>query len=164
MNDKNFKTKIERLKDMVAPEYKDTVDVIVPLHAYYINLMHEVKKVLEVEYELTKSELDLLTILSTTDENFGTLAPTELYDHLVFSSGGMTKLLKKLENKEYIIRIDNPEDKRSKLVQITFEGREIAKNAMNDVLKLETEYISKISVSEKTKLTTILKKLVLKEN
>lgn len=158
MNDKNFNNKLERLKNIVAPEYKDTIDTTVPLHAYYINMMQAVKNVLEAQYELTKSELDLLITLSIADTG-GTLSPTELYDHLVFSSGGMTKLLKKLEKKEYIRRVDNIEDKRSKLVQITPTGKEIAKKAMSDVLKVEKQYLSVLSESERNNLSTALKKL-----
>jgi len=50
------------------------------------------------------------------------VAPINLYESLVFSSGGMTKLLKKLEDRNYISRVDNPIDKRSKLVRITPEA------------------------------------------
>jgi len=159
MNDKNFKNKLERLKNIVPPEYKETIGTTVPLHAYYIKMMQEVKNVLEGQYELTKSELDLLITLSISDIS-GTLSPTELYDYLVFSSGGMTKLLKKLENKEYIKRVDNIEDRRSKLVQITSNGKNIAKKAMSDVLKVEKRYLSILSESERKNLSTTLKKLV----
>lgn len=160
MNEITYKEKIKRLNNMVDIEYKETMELTIPLHTYYVKMMHEVKKLLEEKYELTKSELDLVVSLTTAKENSGTLAPTELYEHLVFSSGGMTKLLKKLEAKEYIRRVDNPDDKRSKLVQITPSGREIAKKAMNDVLKLETECLSSLSKSEKNNLTQTLEKLL----
>lgn len=160
MNEIHCKEKIKRLQEMSTLENKNTVELIVPLHTYYTNMMQKVKKLLEESYELNKSELDLLVTLTSAKQSNGTLAPTELYDHLVFSSGGMTKLLKKLETKEYITRVDNPEDKRSKLVQITTCGKEIALKAMNDVLSLETKCFSCLDDNEKNTLSQTFSKLV----
>lgn len=104
--------------------------------------------------------MDLLVSLTTVEDKSGTLAPTELYDHLLFSSGGMTKLLKKLETKNYITRVENPKDKRSKLVQITPKGKELTIKAINDVLKLESQYFLKLTDNEKNSLKDAFKKLL----
>ncbi len=161
MKNTNYKEKTTQLKTIVSPSLRDTVDIVIPLHIYYKNMMQEVKKFLEEKYELSKSELDLLLALFISKENEGTLAPTELYEHLVFSSGGMTKLLKKLELKEYILRVENPGDKRSKLVQITSKGKDIATKAINDVMKIESQYFKQLNDVEKNSLLTAFEKLTL---
>ena len=163
MKNSNYKEKTAQLKNLLSPSLNDTVDLVIPLHIYYKNMMQEVKEFLEERYELNKSELNLLVALSTATDNLGTLAPTELYEDLVFSSGGMTKLLKKLELKEYIIRIENPKDKRSKLVKITTKGEKLAIEAINDVMKIESQYFSNLTNIEKETLLTVFQKLALKK-
>ncbi|WP_121626296.1 MarR family winged helix-turn-helix transcriptional regulator [Poseidonibacter antarcticus] len=157
MKNLNYKEKKVQLKNILTPALKDTVDLVIPLHVYYKNMMQEVKVFLEKKYELNKSELNLLVTLSTTENK--TLAPTKLYEDLVFSSGGMTKLLKKLEMKDYITRIENPEDKRSKLVKITSVGESLAIDALNDVLKIEGSYFINLTDVEKSTLLIIFEKL-----
>ena len=160
MKNSNYLEKIEKLKTLVNPTLNDTIDIIVPLHIYYKKITLKIKGLLETNYDLTQSELNLLVALSTTKDKSGTLAPTALYEDLLFSSGGMTKLLKKLEQKGFITRVENPEDKRSKLVQITSNGINIATLAINDVLKLETKYLSNLSNKDKESLFNIFQKLI----
>ena len=159
---KNYKEKLSELKKIVSPSHKNTLDLVIPFHIYYKDMMQEIKYMLEVKYTLSKNELDLLLALIGSGNNCNTLAPTELYDYLLFSSGGMTKLLKKLEMKDYIIRVENPDDKRSKLVQITYEGKELAKSAIDDVLEIETQYFSKLNDLERSTLSNIFEKLAKK--
>lgn len=67
---------------------------------------------------------------------------------MVFSSGGMTKVLKKLEAKEYIIRIDNINDKRSKLVQLSKKGNILLSKALKEVVELEKKFFSPLDNEE----------------
>lgn len=161
MNNTNYKEKTAQLKTIVSPTLSDTVDLVIPLHIYYKRMMQEVKKFLEEKYDLSKSELNLLLALAATADKSNTLAPTELYEHLVFSSGGMTKLLKKLEIKDFILRVENPEDKRSKLVQLTKKGKDIASTAINDVITLEGKYFSCLNDIERSVLLTAFEKLAI---
>lgn len=161
MKNTDYKQKISQTITIISPELADTANMVMPLHLFYKNMMQEVVKILEDKYELSKSELELLVTLATTKDNTGTLAPTKLYESLVFSSGGMTKLLKKLEEKNYINRLDNPKDKRSKLVRITPVAKEITKLAINDVMLLESRYFACLTDDEKSNLFAVLEKLAL---
>ena len=163
MKNSNYLEKITKLKTLANPTLNDTIDIIVPLHLYYKKMTLKVKELLETNYDLTQSELNLLVALSTTKDESGTLAPTALYEDLLFSSGGMTKLLKKLEQKGCITRVENPDDKRSKLVKITQSGIDTATLAINDVLNLETKYLSNLSNKEKESLLNIFQKLISQE-
>ena len=66
----------------------------------------------------------------------------------MFTSGAITKVLKKLEDRGFVIRIDNQFDKRSKLVQLTKEGDEICTKALIDVFAYEEECFSKLTKEE----------------
>jgi len=61
------------------------------------------------------------------------LTPTDLYRSILITSGGMTKVLKHLEARNCIERVNNPEDKRSKFVKLTDTGKDLIEKAMTEV-------------------------------
>jgi len=79
-----------------------------------------------------------------------------LYEKLFFSSGGMTKVLKKLDAKGFIKRLDNKEDKRSKLVRLTKRGKEIVEKSLSDVITLEEEMFSQVNTKDRESLSELL--------
>lgn len=89
----------------------------VPLALIYKYLFNENNQSLQEKYDLTLSEGDVLFSLYF---NGKVLSPTNLYKATVLTSGGMTKILKKLQDKKLISRIPAKEDKRSMLVKIEF--------------------------------------------
>ena len=88
------------------------------------------------------------------------MSPTQLYDVMLFSSGGMTKLLKKLENRDYIRRVEDKLDKRSKLVQITDLGIEVTTKALKDIVSFEDEYFSKLDEKEQDTFQKLMYKIL----
>jgi len=68
----------------------------------------------------------------------------------------MSKVIKRLNDKEYIVRIDNPEDKRSKLVKLTIKGRELLDVALKDLVKYECEYFKNFTKDEKNTFSKLL--------
>ena len=79
---------------------------------------------------------------------------------MVFSSGGMTKVLKKLEEKEYITRVDNQNDKRSKLVQLSKKGEILLNKALKDVVDLEKDFFSPLDEKEQKTLKELIYKVL----
>lgn len=61
------------------------------------------------------------------------MTPTELYRAILITSGGMTKVLKQLEEDGLILRLDNAGDARSRLVQLTEAGAGRAEAVMRAV-------------------------------
>ena len=83
-----------------------------------ITLIHKIvfnknEQYIKDKYGLNHSEIDVLISLYFNNK---TQTPTELYESTIFSSGGMTKVLKKLEQDKYISRSPDKNDKRSMLV------------------------------------------------
>ncbi len=112
------------------------------------------------ESNINQSELDVLAALYYVSDGSFTLTPTQLYDVMLFSSGGMTKLLKKLESRNFIRRVDNNEDKRSKLVQITKQGQEITSKALKDIVAFEDKYFSKLDIKEQEMFKKLIYKML----
>jgi len=152
MNEINAKLKC-LLENVVKTDSKISY-LVLPLHKLSEKILVSVDKVLEERHQLSYSEFDALVTLKASNEN--TLSPTELYTEMTFSSGGMTKLLKKLESKQYVIRINNINDGRSKLVQLTKMGDEVMQHALKDIIAIEEKILTHISEDEKETLTKLL--------
>ena len=88
------------------------------------------------------------------------MTPTSLYEATIFSSGGMTKILKKLEDKKLISRISSKEDKRSKLVKIEPKGERLVEDCFVDIIKSDHKIFSVLDKKEQESLKQIFKKLI----
>lgn len=60
--------------------------------------------------------------------------PSDLYNVLERSSGGMTKMLKRLEELGYVTRASDPEDGRLKLVRLSKKGLRVHEQAFEAFL------------------------------
>ncbi len=76
------------------------------------------------------------------------LSPTELYSSILVTSGGMTKVLKQLEEKGWIIRVPHNSDKRSMLVKLTKSGERLSEEVMEAVVQGDKS-IMKQTLSDK---------------
>ncbi len=151
---------IEKIKELTPEVYNNEMNTSRPFFILHSLLYKKGENIISTQYNINQTELDVLASLYySSKENFS-FTPTELYEIMLFSSGGMTKVLKKLEEKEYISRIENSEDKRSKLVQITSLGKEITVKALKDVVTFEANYFSKLTEKEQNQLQTLLYKIL----
>ncbi len=148
MNKKELETRIERVRLGTPEIYNEVLHVVVPFYMFHQKLHNGTSKIQEKKYNITSSELDVMRclLLSKNDDNI--LSPTQIHDKLMFTSGAITKVLKKLEEKGYIIRLNNQYDKRSNLVQLTSSGCEICKKTLTDLFNFEEDCFSKLSKEE----------------
>ena len=87
-------------------------------------------------------------------------SPTQLYTDAQVTSGGMTKMLHGLFKSGYIERIDNPEDKRSRLVRLTPKGAELAEKIVEELVATNKTLIGGILSPDETEvLAELLQKL-----
>jgi len=127
-----------------------------PITLLHKSMFNDTEHYLKEKYDLLHSHVD---VLATLYFNGNALSPTELYDATVFSSGGMTKVLKKLEEREYITRKPSLEDKRSLLVCLTKKGEELVEESLLEITELKKKTFAVLSAKEKEDLTQILEKL-----
>jgi DNA-binding MarR family transcriptional regulator len=107
-------------------------------------------------FELTQASFEVLTTLRSLPHP-RELTPTELYKSILITSGGMTKVLKTLEERNLIQRISNAKDKRSKWVRLTTKGADLAEKSMMAVAQGDRELLrGSLSENELTQLRNIL--------
>ncbi len=75
------------------------------------------------------------------------------------TEGYVANLLRKMENKGFIERIENSENRRQKLVSLTNEGLEYADYLYNIMMMWENEITSQITDNELNELKILLNKL-----
>ncbi|MDD2399536.1 MAG: MarR family transcriptional regulator [Sulfurovum sp.] len=138
-------------------QYKTVVDIGLPLMLVNKLFNERKEKVFTTKYNISSSEFDVLMALLFHGKP---MSPTHLYESMIFSSGGMTKLLKKLEEKKLIRRIPSQKDKRSLLVALNRAGKKLAADAFGDIVKINMEVLSKLQEDEQTALENLLKKLL----
>ena len=160
MNLKQLEQTLKNVKEFTPDIYRDTMLISLPFFMLHRKLYEQGEDMVLKECNINQSELDILTALYYISNESFTLSPTELYDTLLFSSGGMTKALKKLEAKKLIDRIDNKEDKRSKLVRITKLGEQLTKKALKDIVEYDDKYFSKLDKKEQETLENLLYKMM----
>ena len=107
-------------------------------------------------FGLLRSDSDVLVTLFFNNK---VLSPTELYEAMLFSSGGMTKVLKRLEEKELISRIPSSIDKRSLLVQLEVKGEVLIKQALLAIAEYQSQLLSILEDTEKVVIENAFKKL-----
>jgi len=151
---------IDNLKKLTPDIYKPSLHMSIPFFAFHKILFEKGEDILSNSHNLTQSELDVLGALYYGGGEDFSLMPTELYEIMLFSSGGLTKVLKKLELKEYIKRFDSKEDKRVKIVQITKQGKEITQKALLEVISYEEQYFSKLDDNEQKEFSRLLYKML----
>lgn len=84
-------------------------------------------------YGLSFTEFEILVALRSIGSPYE-LVPTDLYQAILISSGGLTKVLHSLEERELVVRSANKSDRRSKPVRLTKAGQTTVEHAMADVL------------------------------
>jgi len=110
-------------------------------------------------YGLQPADFDVLAALRTQGTPYE-LTPTVLYRALFLSSGGLTKILKRLEQSGLIERPAHPEDRRSLLVRLSPTGLERVEAAAIDVLAHQEAFLAPLSTAERSALGGLLAKLL----
>ncbi|MEN3238465.1 MarR family transcriptional regulator [Methylobacterium ajmalii] len=109
-------------------------------------------------YGLDAGEADVLFTLLRSGPPYR-LRPTELFQSMLVSSGGMTHRLNKLTQAGLIARQPAEGDGRSLLVELTDEGKQKAEAAFRADMAVEAEFLEGLSEAEQTQLGDLLRRL-----
>lgn len=110
-------------------------------------------------FDLNLWEFDMLATLRRSGSPYR-LSPTELFSTLMITSGTMTHRLKKLEQRNLIERINNQDDARSTLVQLTDHGLELINRAVDAHVENERLILSVLNLNEIESLNSCLSALL----
>ena len=111
------------------------------------------------EAGLQPGEFDVLATLRRSGAPF-MLSPTQLYQAMMISSGGMTARLDRLERAGLVERRLDPDDRRGKLIALTERGRRAIDVTIGRHVANEERLLGGLSGEEQEMLNLLLKKLV----
>ena len=151
----NFYEKVE------AKELSEVFMMTFPIALIHKSIFTHAESFLKEKFDLLNSEVDVLASLYTHDM---VLSPTQLYDLTIFSSGGMTKILKRLEDRGLIYRTQDKKDKRCMLVCLSKSGEELVKKSLDEISKECNRYFDMLNNKEREEFSSLLKKIVLNIN
>lgn len=106
-----------------------------------------------------EGEFDVLATLRRAGAPYR-LSPTQLYTSLLVTSGAMTNRLNRLEEVGSIVRIADPEDKRSMLVALTPVGQEKIEQALKVHTQTQNSLLATLDASQQQQLEGLLSQLL----
>lgn len=128
------------------------------LARYGSYLTRDVEKSLRT-VDLMPAEFDVLATLRRQPPPHA-LTPTHLCRALLMSSGGLTKMLNRLQSRDLISRPTNPDDGRSLLVRLTGAGKRRAESALDLLADLHRRQLAALTETEQAILDQLLDKLL----
>ncbi|WP_111495628.1 MarR family winged helix-turn-helix transcriptional regulator [Marinobacter bohaiensis] len=108
---------------------------------------------------LHQGEFDVLATLRRSGEPYS-LGPTQLFEALMISSGGMTNRLDRLEKAGLIRRTPNPEDRRGMLVSLSDDGLALINRIVPLHVDNEARALTALTRNEQKRLNDLLGKLL----
>jgi len=123
------------------------------------NYLWEHNKKFVATFGLTWTQFVTLTALRQAPAPHR-LLPSQLYGPVQVSSGGLTKILEGLEEKGFVYREENPQDRRGQFARLTAFGFEQVNNIALE-LKQDIAQTLKgtLSAGEQTELTRLVERL-----
>ncbi len=110
-------------------------------------------------HELEVWEFDVLTALRRAGHPYE-LSPGELIHQTLSTSGTMTNRVNRLEARGLVVRQPNADDRRGVRVRLTDAGRELAQEALADLLDFERQVLAAIEPAEREQLAGLLRRLL----
>jgi len=141
------------------PQCADTVSPALLRLLRVSNLFHNKMETLVESHNLQRAEFSVLATLRRNPIPY-CMSPTALYQSMIFSSGGLTKVLNRLNQAELIERVDNPEDKRSKLVRLTATGKQLIETVIPKLHQKERNILSVLSPDEQQQLDSFMRRIL----
>lgn len=153
---------VERLRGQWARELADidTSPMTILGRAYRLsNLVRPSIEATFARFGLDRGEFDVISTLRRSGPPYK-LTPTELYQSLMISSGGLSHRLVRLEKSGLITREKSAEDGRSFLVALTPEGQRRAEEAFRADMANELRFIETLGPEKRDALAGLLRDLL----
>lgn len=120
-------------------------------------LQRELERVF-AQHGLAGGDFDVLATLRRSGRP---VTPGDLSRSTMVTTGGMTKLLDRLEARGLIRREADPRDRRGRLVVLTDDGRALVDRAVEAHLENEQRLLADLSGPKREQLASLLRQLLL---
>jgi DNA-binding MarR family transcriptional regulator len=136
----------------------DTVALTFALHRAHDAVMTPGREAFS-RHGLTPAEFDVLATLRRSPPP-RELTPSEVQSLLVITSGGLTKVMDKLEARGLVARSRHAADQRVRPVKLTASGKRLVEKAMTETMVASTAQVrTALTTKELAQLTALLSKL-----
>ncbi|SRR5690625_168967 len=119
------------------------------------HLLHNQYNERLAKYDLTVAQARVLYLL----QEYGTQTQLELQQRLFIKASTMNGIIESLLNKRLIDKRENEQDKRSKIVSLTENGRKVDKQLWGELEEVESELFKSLSKEEAALMFQWLKKI-----
>ena len=109
-------------------------------------------------FGLNRGEVGALSALRISGPPYR-LSPTRLAKGLMLSSAGVTSRIDRLERRGYVRRLDDPDDRRGVIIELTDEGREVVDAAVAATAS-DRQLLERLDPQEVEQLEGLLRKVL----
>ncbi|MDE3176750.1 MAG: MarR family transcriptional regulator [Pseudomonadota bacterium] len=113
-------------------------------------------------HDLGYTDYAVLATLRVAGEPFR-MSPSQLQSTMLFTSGGVSNLLRRVEKKGLIRRLADPADGRAILVELTRKGLRVVEVAMVDHAAVERRLCAMLNRGERESLAGLLSRMIPRE-
>lgn len=124
--------------------------------------IHQLEQLVRLQLESTLNPLGITAgqyMILSLISNHEPISSAELSRLVRITAQSMGEFIKYLESKEWILRREDPSNKRVLLIETTVEGRVLLRRCELEVGNLEKEFFKSVSMQEMTAFEEILIKL-----
>ena len=111
------------------------------------------------KFGLNRGEVGLLSTLRIAGPPHR-LSPTRLARGLMLSSAGVTSRIDRLERRSFVRRLDDPNDRRGVIIELTDEGLAAVDAAVTANSASDRQLLSRLEPKELVQLEGLLRKLL----
>lgn len=110
-------------------------------------------------FALSRGEVGALSALRISGPPFR-LSPTRLAKGLMLSSAGVTSRIDRLERRGLVRRLDDPDDRRGVIIELTDEGRDVVDEAVAALANSDRQLMERLDPAEVEQLAGLLRKVL----
>jgi DNA-binding MarR family transcriptional regulator len=110
-------------------------------------------------FGLSRGEVGALSALRIAGPPYR-LSPTRLSRGLMLSSAGVTSRIDRLERRGLVRRLDDPDDRRGVIIELTDEGRDVVDEAVAALAISDRQLLERLDPQEVEQLEGLLRKLL----
>jgi DNA-binding MarR family transcriptional regulator len=111
------------------------------------------------KFGLNRGEVGLLSTLRIAGPPHR-LSPTRLARGLLLSSAGVTSRIDRLERRGFVRRLDDPNDRRGVIIELTDEGLAVVDAAVTANSASDRQLLARLDPDELVQLEALLRKLL----
>jgi DNA-binding MarR family transcriptional regulator len=110
-------------------------------------------------FGLSRGEVGALSALRISGPPYQ-LSPTRLAKGLMLSSAGITSRIDRLERRGLVRRLDDPDDRRGVIIELTDQGRDVVDEAVAALAISDRQLLERLDPAEVDQLEGLLRKLL----